>query len=59
MTKILHILTRDQDALAARIISLQAGQSSHDVKRVDLTLPAPDYRLLLEEIFAADSIEVW
>ena len=59
MAKILHILTKEQDALAERIISLQAEQSSHEVKRVNLTQPAPDYRLLLEEIFAADSIEVW
>ena len=59
MRRLLHILTTPDDALADKIISLEAQSPEHQVTIVDLTKPAPDYRKLLEEIFAADSIQVW
>ncbi|MEK7674409.1 MAG: hypothetical protein AAB676_01070 [Verrucomicrobiota bacterium] len=59
MVRILHILTKPDDALAAEIISGQGRLPDHSVKIVDLTGPDPDYRALLEDIFAADSVEVW
>ena len=59
MRRILHILTTPDDALARQMISAQEQQAEQTVKVVDLTVPEPDYRALLEDIFAADSIEVW
>jgi hypothetical protein len=59
MGQILHVLTMPDDALARQIISAQQQQTDLTVKSVDLTLAEPDYRALLHEIFAADSIEVW
>ena len=59
MHKILHLLTTPDDVLAQQVISAQQQQAEHTVKSVDLTVAEPDYRALLHEIFAADSIEVW
>ncbi|MBI4326570.1 MAG: hypothetical protein HY674_15090 [Chloroflexi bacterium] len=59
MLRVLHILTTPDDTLAAEIISGQRRLSDRSVQVVDLTVPDPDYRALLEEIFAADSVEVW
>lgn len=59
MRHLLHILTIPADALAARMIPIQREQADHKVKVVDLTRPDADYRALLEEIFAADSVQVW
>ncbi len=58
MPAILHILTRAEDSLARRVISLQS-QPGVNVVTVDLTRPDPDYADLLEKIFKADSVEVW
>jgi len=57
--QILHILTTPNDVLAHQVISAQQQKAEHTVKSVDLTVTDPDYRALLHEIFAADSIEVW
>lgn len=59
MHRILHILAKPDDALAAEIISGQGRLPDHTVKVADLTGPDPDYRALLEDIFAADSVAVW
>ncbi len=59
MIRILHILTKPDNALASEIISGQGWLPDHSIKIVDLTVPDPDYRALLEDIFEADSVEVW
>jgi hypothetical protein len=59
MRNILHILTTSDDAWAERIIALERQQPDLEIKVVDLTTAGADYRALLDEIFAADSIQVW
>jgi len=59
MRKILHLLTRPADSLASDVIVLQRDQPQVEVTVVDLTAPQPDYAQVLEEIFKADSVEVW
>ena len=60
MARIIHILTREDDPLPAIIIAAQET-SGHEARVVDLTEVDPngDYSILLEEIFAADSVQVW
>jgi len=55
----LHIVIRPDDGLASKVIAAQRKRTDLEVKEVRLTTPEPDYRRLLEEVFAADSIEVW
>ena len=58
----LHILTRPDDALASEVIAQQVKLSLEiEVRVVLLTeeTPSPDYAVLLEQIFAADSVAVW
>jgi hypothetical protein len=59
MRSVLHILTRPDDALARELIALQKNIAGNKVEVADLTLPEPDYKSLLEKIFAADSVESW
>jgi len=59
MAHILHIVTRPGDPLAQEIIARQKTNSANQVEVVDLTMAKPDYRELLEKIFAADSVETW
>ena len=60
MTIALHLITRPDDPLAREIIACQRAQNGSEVVEVfDLTVPAPDYSALLEEIFSADSVAVW
>jgi hypothetical protein len=59
MRTLLHIVTRPDDALMAEIIAAQQKQPGRDVRVVDLTMPEPDYLILLEDIFDADSVAVW
>jgi hypothetical protein len=59
MRAVLHVTTRPEDALALAVLARQSGQADLQVDVVDLTVPAPDYEVLLERIFAADSIQVW
>ena len=56
---VLHIVIRPDDGLASKVIAAQRKRTDLEVKEVRLTTPEPDYRRLLEEVFAADSIEVW
>ena len=59
MKKALHILTRPNDELAARVIGRQRAQPDAEILAVDLAATPPDYADLLEKIFAADSVAVW
>ncbi len=59
MAAILHIITKADDSLAREVIERQARQPDARVEVADLTKPEPDYGLLLDKIFAADSVEVW
>ena len=59
MRLLLHILTRPDDSLAREIIALQESAGENLTKVVDLTGPQNDYKQLLENIFAADSVQVW
>ena len=56
---LLHLLVRTDASLAAAIIDEQRKLPDHEVTVVDLTGPDCDYRAALEEIFEADSIQVW
>lgn len=60
MARIIHILTREDDPLPASIIVAQET-AGHETRIIDLTEVDPngDYSILLEEIFAADSVQVW
>jgi hypothetical protein len=60
MARIIHILTREDDPLPASIIAAQEI-TGHETRIIDLTEVDPngDYSILLEEIFAADSVQVW
>lgn len=57
----LHIVTRENDTLAAGVIARQRAAINEQaiVEVVDLTVPAPDYGDLLQKIFVADSVAVW
>jgi hypothetical protein len=59
MPRLLHILTRPDDSLARELIARQKSVPGNEVQVVDLTLPDPDYKDLLEKIFDADSVETW
>jgi hypothetical protein len=59
MRQILHIVTKTDDKLAKDIIAAQHKQGNCSVNVVDLTAKDPDYDQLLDEIFQADSIQVW
>jgi len=59
MQTILHILTRDDDPLAADVLTGQQQQPGITVQTFDLTQPQPNYARLVEQIFQADSVQVW
>ncbi|HEV7924888.1 MAG TPA: hypothetical protein VGR14_06010 [Verrucomicrobiae bacterium] len=59
MRNVLHILTRPDDALARDLIARQKNTGENKVEVVDLSQPKPEYKALLEKIFAADSVESW
>ena len=59
MRTILHILTKPEDALAAEMITKEKALAEVKTKIVDLNAGEPDYKALLENIFAADSVQVW
>ncbi|MEY4690074.1 MAG: hypothetical protein RIT19_399 [Verrucomicrobiota bacterium] len=59
MTRILHILANPSDPALERLIADQTRLPDHEVIVHRLEDPAPDYRLLLEQVFAADSVECW
>ncbi|MBI4664615.1 MAG: hypothetical protein HY735_37965 [Verrucomicrobia bacterium] len=59
MRRLLHILTKPDDTFAQAVIEAQRQLPDHAVMVVDLAASEPDYAALLEEIFAADSVQVW
>ena len=59
MHLIAHVFTRPADALAQEIINRQRQGEKNEIVVVDLTVPQPNYKQLLENIFAADSVQVW
>jgi|HubBroStandDraft_1064217.scaffolds.fasta_scaffold279224_3 hypothetical protein len=59
MRRVLHILTKPDDALAGELMARQKNAPGTKVEVVDLNLAQPDYNALLEKIFAADSVESW
>ena len=59
MPALLHILTKPDDALAARIIASHKTKVENKVEVVDLTQSDADYKALVEKIFKSDSIQVW
>ena len=59
MRTILHVLTRSEDALSRDIIERQRTIPDINIEVVDLATAAPDYEVLVEKIFTADSIEVF
>jgi hypothetical protein len=59
MRTILHILTKPDDSLAQEIISKQRENSGNKIEVMDFNRGEPNYKELLEKIFAADSVEVW
>ena len=59
MRTILHILTKPDDELAAKVIATQKTRSENQVETVDLTVSTPDYHELLQKIYQADSVQTW
>jgi hypothetical protein len=59
MRVLLHILTLPDDALAREIILLQQAAGENKTVVADLTKLQPDYKELLENIFAAEAVQVW
>jgi hypothetical protein len=45
--------------LARELIARQQTAAGIEVEAVDLTLPEPDYKALLEKIFQAESVQSW
>ncbi|MBI3416867.1 MAG: hypothetical protein HY043_16375 [Verrucomicrobia bacterium] len=59
MRKVLIIVTTENEPLNEAAIAAQRHLPDQNVKIVALTQPDADYRALLEEIFTADSVQVW
>jgi hypothetical protein len=59
MRILLHILTRPDDALMREIIVRQQQIQENKTVVADLTKAEPDYKELVENIFAADCVQVW
>ena len=59
MRAILHIQIQPDDGLAQKVIQLQSQAPAIIVETVDLSAAQPDYDLLVEKIFSADSVQVW
>lgn len=59
MRTILHILTKPDDELAAKVIATQKTQNENQVEVVDLTVSTPDYHELLQKIYQSDSVQTW
>ena len=60
MARVFHMISREGDLLASEVIAAQEA-AGHETRVVDLTQVDPngDYGVLLEEIFEADSVQVW
>jgi hypothetical protein len=58
MPTILHILTRPADEVTRALIDNQRALPETTVEVTDLVATTPDYNVLVEKIFTADSIQV-
>ena len=60
MRRVLHILTRKDDAVARVIVARQQNAPQRcEIEIIDLTAGPPDYRESLEKVFTADSVACW
>ena len=59
MRHILHILTETDRGLASSVIDSQKAETGIQVEAVDMASGDVDYDQLLDQIFAADSVQVW
>ncbi len=59
MRRVLHLVTRPDDAFPARLIELEKTLPDLQHEVVDLRGEVPDYRIIVEKIFASDSVQVW
>lgn len=59
MKKILHILTQPASPAVEQLIRNQRQTADQEVWVLSLNQASPDYQLLLEKVFQADSIECW
>ncbi len=59
MKKILHILTQPASPAVEQLIRDQRQTGDQEVWVLSLNQASPDYQLLLEKVFQADSIECW
>lgn len=59
MRHILHIVTDANRETATAIIEAQKGDKEVELEVIDLTAATANYDALLEQIFSADSVQVW
>lgn len=59
MRQILILQTKTLEPLNDMVIAVEQGMSDVRVEVLDLTVEAPDYARVVEQIFAADSVQVW
>ena len=59
MKHILHILTQPASPAVEQLICDQRQTADQEVLVLSLNQASPDYQLLLEKVFQADSIECW
>ena len=59
MRRVLLVITQSLDPLNDVVTGAERTLPGVEVEVVDLTVGKPDYRHLLEAIFAADSVQVW
>lgn len=59
MPKQLHVVVRTPDELLQELMVTLRERSELSTEVIDLTQGTPDYRHLVEQIFASDSVVVW
>jgi hypothetical protein len=55
----LHVVVRTPDELLRELMVALRERSESSTEVIDLNQGAPDYRHLVERIFASDSVVVW
>lgn len=59
MRQILILQTKTLEPLNDMVIAVEQGMPDVRVEVLDLTVERPDYARVVEQIFAADSVQVW
>ncbi len=59
MRRVLLVITHSLDPLNDVVTGVERTLPGMEVDVVDLTVEKPDYKGLLDSIFAADSVQVW